>query len=98
VSYATGSDVRRVVQHTAFERDLRRLKKQGKQLDKLEAIVDRLQASKLLPPRCRLLPLRGEWEGHWDCHVEPDWLLLYKLTPDKLILVRTVSHSDLFGR
>jgi mRNA interferase YafQ len=42
-------------------------------------------------------PLRGQWEGHWDCHVEPDWLLLYKLAPSKLVLVRTGSHSDLFG-
>jgi mRNA interferase YafQ len=42
--------------------------------------------------------LRGEWEGHWDCHVEPDWLLLYKLQPGELILVRTGSHSDLFAR
>ena len=82
---------------TAFERDLRRVKRQGKDLDKLEAIVDHLQAGKSLPSRCRVHPLRGQWEGHWDCHVEPDWLLLYKLAPSKLVLVRTGSHSDLFG-
>jgi mRNA interferase YafQ len=82
---------------TAFERDLRRVRRQGKDLGKIESVVDLLQAGKPLPPRCRVHPLRGEWEGHWDCQVEPDWLLLYKLQPDKLILVRTGSHSDLFG-
>ena len=83
---------------SAFEQDLRRVRRQGKDLDKLEAVVDLLQAGMPLPSRCRVHPLRGEWAGHWDCHVEPDWLLLYKLPPEKLILVRTGSHSDLFGR
>ncbi|MGA3188019.1 MAG: type II toxin-antitoxin system YafQ family toxin [Bryobacteraceae bacterium] len=72
-------------------------KKAAENLDKLEIIVDLLQANLPLPPRCKVHPLRGEWEGHWDCHVEPDWLLLYKITPDDLILVRTGSHSELFG-
>jgi mRNA interferase YafQ len=82
---------------TAFERDLRRVNKQGKDLDKLETVVDILQAREQLPARCRPHPLRGIWAGHWDCHLEPDWLLLYKVTDDALILVRTGSHADLFG-
>ena len=82
---------------TAFERDLRRIGKQSKDLDKLEAIVNRLQAQEPLPRRCRPHPLRGNWVGHWDCHVEPDWLLLYRVTEDALILVRTGSHAELFG-
>ena len=82
---------------TAFERDLRRIRKQGKNLDKLEMIVNLLQAQEQLPIRCRAHPLRGNWVGHWDCHVEPDWLLLYKVTEDALILVRTGSHAELFG-
>jgi mRNA interferase YafQ len=82
---------------TAFERDLRRVDKQGKDLDKLEAIVNLLQAQELLPVRCRPHPLRGSWAGHWDCHVEPDWILLYRKTEDALILVRTGSHAELFG-
>jgi len=81
---------------TAFERDLRRVEKQGKDLDKLETVVDLLQAQKPLPARCRLHPLRGDWSGHWDCHVEPDWLLLYRVTATQLILVRTGSHAELF--
>jgi mRNA interferase YafQ len=82
---------------TAFERDLRRVRKQGKNLDKLEAIVNLLQAQEPLPARCRPHPLRGNWAGHCDCHVEPNWLVLYKVTAKELILVRTGSHSELFG-
>ncbi len=82
---------------TAFEKDLRRLKKQGKDLDRLEAVVDLLQDQEQLPRRCHPHPLRGSWSGHWDCHVEPDWLLLYRVTENDLILVRTGSHAELFG-
>ena len=82
---------------TAFERDLRRIDKQGKDLDKLETIVDVLQAREQLPARCRPHPLRGIWTGHWDCHAEPVWRLLYRVTDEALILVRTGSHADLFG-
>jgi mRNA interferase YafQ len=82
---------------TAFERDLRRAEKQGKNLDKLEVIVGLLQDGQPLPPRCRPHALRGNWTGHWDCHVEPDWVLLYRLTEKELVLVRTGSHSELFG-
>jgi mRNA interferase YafQ len=80
----------------AFERDLKRVGKQGKDLDKLETIVNRLQEEQPLPARCHPHPLRGNWIGHWDCHIQPDWLLLYKLTDTELTLVRTGSHSELF--
>ncbi len=82
---------------TSFEKDLRRVHRQGKNLDKLETIVNLLQAQEPLPARCRSHPLRGNWAGHWDCHVAPDWILLYKVTDQALILVRTGSHADLFG-
>lgn len=81
---------------TAFERDLRRAKRQGKDLDKLEIIVNLLQAQEPLPTRCHPHPLRGNWAGHWDCHVEPDWILLYRVTDEALVLVRTGSHAALF--
>ena len=81
---------------TAFEKDLRKVKKQGKDLDKMEEVVDLLQAQQPLPPRCRPHALRGDWAGHIDCHVAPDWLLLYRVTQTQLILVRTGSHAELF--
>ena len=82
---------------TAFEKDMRRVGKQGKDLDKLEALVNLLQEQEPLPPRCRPHPLRGDWAGYWDCHVEPDWLLVYKVTGKALVLIRTGSHAELFG-
>ncbi len=80
----------------AFERDLRRVRKQGKNLDKPEAVVNALQEGSRLPARCHPHALRGNWSGHWDCHVEPNWLLLYKIAERELILVRTGSHAELF--
>ncbi len=82
---------------SAFERDVRRVEKRGKDLNKPEAIADLLQAQNTLPTRCRPHALRGNWLGHWDCHVEPDWLSLYRVTQTELILVRTGSHAELFG-
>jgi mRNA interferase YafQ len=82
---------------TAFEKDLRRLERQRKDIDKLEEIVNLLQAQKPVPPRCRPHPLRGNWSGHWDCHVDADWLLLYRIAETRLILVRTGSRAELFG-
>jgi len=81
---------------TAFERGLRRVEKQGKDLDKLENVVTLLQTQQPPPHRCRPHPLRGNWSRHWDCHVEPDWLLLYRVTDTELILVRSGSHAELF--
>jgi mRNA interferase YafQ len=80
----------------AFEKDLRRVEKQGKDLDKLEEVVNLLQTQQPLPSRCRPHPLRGILAGHWDCHIKPDWLLLYRVTEAELILVRTGSHAELF--
>ena len=81
---------------TRFEKDLKRVRKRGKDLDKLEAVVDLLQAQQPLPLSCHAHRLRGTWSDHWDCHIEPDWLLLYRITETVLILVRTGSHSELF--
>jgi len=41
-------------------------------------------------------PLKGEWKGHWECHIAPDWLLIYKLSENEVVLARTGTHSDLF--
>jgi mRNA interferase YafQ len=71
----------------ALEKDLRRVEKQRRDLDRLDELVNLLQARQ---------PLRGNWPGHWDCHVSPDWLLLYRVTETKSILVRTGSHAELF--
>jgi mRNA interferase YafQ len=56
---------------TAFERDVRRVNRQGKDLDKLETIVNLLQAQEPLPARCRPHPLRGDWAGYWTAMWNP---------------------------
>lgn len=80
-----------------FERDLRRAKRRGKDPDRLWAVVDLLLQKHQLPPRNRPHRLTGDWSGAWECHVEADWLLIWHRANDALTLVRTGTHSDLFG-
>lgn len=85
-----------VVTTRKFERDLKLAKKRGKNLDKLWSVVERLQQGAPLDPRNRPHRLSGDWSPHWECHIEPDWLLIWLASEAELILVRTGSHSDLF--
>ena len=80
-----------------FERDLRRCRRRGKDLDKLWVVVDRLLSGEPLRPRHRMHHLSGAWAHSWECHLEPDWLLVWHVDEDALILTRTGTHSDLFG-
>ena len=79
-----------------FKRDLKRIRKRGKDVAKLHAIVEKLLKGEPLPSRCRAHPLSGDWKGFRECHIEPDWLLIWKEDEDTLTLVRTGTHSDLF--
>lgn len=79
-----------------FLKDLKLAKKRGYDLDKLEAIVDLLQAQQSLPPKNKDHTLTGEWKHHRECHIQPDWLLIYRIEATFLILERTGTHSDLF--
>ena len=87
----------RLLTTSRFERDLRRATKRGKDLDKLWEIVDQLLAERPLDPHHRPHRLSGAWSRAWECHIEPDWLLIWNLDDSDLILVRTGSHADLFG-
>ena len=79
-----------------FNKDLRRAERRGKDPEKLRSIVDQLLAGHPLAPRHRPHKLRGNWSQYWECHIEPDWLLIWKPEEDRLIFVRTGTHSDLF--
>ncbi len=85
-----------IVYTSQFKRDYKRIKKQRKDLRKLEAVIERLITAKPLASKYQDHPLTGQWHGYRDCHLEPDWLLIYKITTNKLILARTGSHSELF--
>lgn len=79
-----------------FKKDLKLATKRGKKLNKLNEIVDLLVDEKPLPPKNRNHKLSGNYHDHWECHIEPDWLLIYLKTSTTLILVRTGTHTDLF--
>ncbi len=86
----------KVTQSTQFKKDAKRLQKRGKDLDKLFDVIDLLISAKDLPASLRDHTLTGNWKGWRDCHIEPDWLLIYKMSPEELVLGRTGTHSDLF--
>ena len=88
--------MRSLSQTKQFEKDLKRLKKRGKDLEKLKNIVRRLAEGLALEIKHKDHPLHGDWSGSRDCHIEPDWLLIYTMNEDFLRLERTGSHADLF--
>jgi len=79
-----------------FEKDVKRAKKRGLDLNKLTEIIRMLVDEKPLPPRYRDHALVGNYAGHRECHIQPDWLLIYKKEPRVIIFERTGTHSDLF--
>ena len=86
----------RLLTTNRFERDLKRAIKRGKDLDKLWKIVELLLDNKPLEKRHRPHPLSGNYATAWECHREPDWLLIWNQEDDQLVLSRTGTHSDLF--
>jgi mRNA interferase YafQ len=83
-------------QTTQFARDIRRMRKRGKDLSKLREVVGQLAEGVSLDPKHRDHPLLGEWRPSRDCHVEPNWILIYTPTAEALRLERTGTHADLF--
>ena len=79
-------------------KDIKKAKKQGKNLLKVEVVVDMLAAEEPLPSKYRPHVLTGNWHGHFECHIEPDWLLIYKTDDERVHLVRLGSHSELFRK
>lgn len=80
-----------------FKKDYKRLKRQGADIDKLLDVLNRLIAEESLDRRYLDHELKGNWRGYRECHIEPDWLLIYTVDGETLRLARTGSHSDLFG-
>ena len=81
-----------------FKRDLKKaLKDSKKDTELLKKIITILQVRELLPEQYRDHPLKGNWKPHRECHVQPDFLLIYRFEGNELVLVRCGSHADLFG-
>ena len=86
----------RILQSTQFKRDFKRLLKRGKDKETLFAFLEILVEDREIPPVYKDHPLRGNWGGRRDCHIEADWILIYQKTDTAIILERTGTHSDLF--
>lgn len=81
---------------TKFKRDFKVCAKRGYNLKRLQNVIDILRVPDSLPPKNRDHNLTGNYTGYRECHVEPDWLLIYQQTETELLLYRTGTHSDLF--
>jgi mRNA interferase YafQ len=79
-----------------FEKDWKRLQKRGKSKEKLKKVLGLLINEEQLPQSCKDHRLIGNFKGRRECHIEPDWLLIYKNTESIIIFERTGSHADLF--
>lgn len=73
------------------------MKKRGKSFEVFKQVIEKLAKDEPLEKRFRDHKLKGDYLGTRECHVEPDWLLIYKESDSELILIRTGTHSDLFG-
>ena len=81
---------------TRFEKDLKKAAKQNRDLKKLKEILEQLAIPAPLPPRYKDHKLKGEWIDFRECHIEPDWLLIYTISDFELRLVRLGTHAELF--
>jgi mRNA interferase YafQ len=90
--------VRTFSRTSQFKKDVKRADKRGEDLSKLRTVMDLLIEGGLLPPEYKDHPLRGNFAGSRDCHIEPDWVLIYTLTENgsHVCFERTGTHSDLF--
>lgn len=90
--------MREIVQTSRFKKELKIASKRGCNIENLRTILKMLVNDEPLPERCHDHNLSGRYEGYSECHIEPDWLLVYRKDNEKLylILYRTGTHSDLF--
>ena len=90
--------MRKIEYHALFKKDFKKIVKRGYEIRKLEEIIGLLANEQPLPPKNRDHSLHGDYEGARECHIAPDWLLVYSISGDNLTLycMRTGTHSDLF--
>jgi mRNA interferase YafQ len=79
-----------------FKRDVKRMQRQGREVEKLKRVLEALVKGEPLAAKHRDHVLVGQYKGTRECHIEPDWLLIYELGETEIVLIRTGSHPDLF--
>ncbi|MFN5351513.1 MAG: type II toxin-antitoxin system YafQ family toxin [Alphaproteobacteria bacterium] len=82
--------------HTSFKKDLKKCVKRGKDISKFNIVLDILEKNRFLPFKYKDHKLIGNYKGFRELHIEPDWLLIYKIEGENLLLHRMGSHNDLF--
>ena len=87
----------RIRRTSQFKRDTKRMLKRGKALDDLLFVIGELVEQRELAAKYKDHALKGQYKNKRDCHIEPDWILLYAFEDDDLVLYRTGTHSDLFA-
>lgn len=99
-SLADGQTRYAIVPTAQFRKDYKQAKKRGLKLEALAEVVASLANGQTLPEKNRDHSLSGNWIGHRECHILPDWLLIYRIENDVLVLTlaRTGTHSDLFSK
>lgn len=85
-----------VVLSTTFKKDYKLSCKRGMPIPLLEAVVEKLSSNQLLEAKNKDHQLAGEYASYRECHILPDWLLIYQISESTLFLVRLGTHSDLF--
>lgn len=86
------------IRTSQFKRDFKLAEKRRKDLSKIKSIMTRFTNQEALYPKHKNHKLMGDYKNHWECHIEPDWLLIYRLTTAEVVFERTGSHSDLFKK
>ena len=87
----------RAIRRTSqFKRDVKRMKRRGKNLQELKKVIESLAGGRKLAPKYRDHMLVGGYRGTRECHIAPDWLLIYELAGSAAVLIRTGTHADLF--
>ena len=81
-----------------FKRDFKLCLKRKYDMDLLQTVIDTLRVPAPLPDSNKDHPLTGNWLGYRECHILPDWLLIYKVDGDQLYLARTGTHADLLNK
>ena len=88
---------RKLIWTKRFSKDVKQAKKRNQNLEFLQKVIKMLQSGDTLPQECKLHPLKCKYSGYMECHIEPDWLLIWKADSKNVYLTRTGTHSDLFG-
>ena len=85
---------------TTFKKDYKMAMKRGRKLELIDKVITTLALGENLPNENRDHDLHGNWKGYRECHIQPDWLLIYKIEKDILVLTltRTGTHGDLFAK